>query len=90
MSEIDEKIFVRVFLVFMGVSLIMMGFMALMVSHSTEAGSGGSFVVIIGPFIFAAGENIPPHITVSLILISLVLILALIYVVRRWMGGLEW
>ncbi len=89
MSDIDEKIFVRVFLVFMGVSLIMMGFMALMVSHSAETGSGG-FVVIIGPFIFAAGENIPLHITVALVLISLALILALIYVVRRWMGGLEW
>lgn len=90
MSEIDERIFVRVFLLFMGVSLVMMGLMALMIAHTTETGSGGGFVVVIGPFIFAAGENIPLHISVALILISLVLILALIYVIRRWMGGFEW
>ncbi len=90
MSEVDEGIFVRVFLVFMGISLMMMGFMALMVSHSRGLGSGGGFVVVIGPFIFAAGENVPPEVTVALVLISLALILALIYVVRRWVGGSRW
>ena len=89
MSEVlDEGIMVRTFLVFLGVSMIIMGIMALTISLSAqtlEESKGGSFVVIIGPFFLAMGKDIPLYITVVLIAVSLILILLLVLYSRRFL-----
>ncbi len=92
MSEpLDEKIMVRAFLLFLGVSLIMMGFFAIALSQATQTSEGGgSFVVIVGPFIFAMGKDVPSHVTVFLVVLSLALILLLAYLVRKFVGGGLW
>lgn len=91
MSEVDEKILVKAFLLFTGVSLMMMGIMALIVSQSAQASpESGGFVVIVGPFILAVGKSVPAYITVILVVLSLALILAFVYMMRRFLGVGEW
>ena len=95
MSEpYDEKIIVRAFLLFLGISLIIMGFFALTLSQiTTQAATGsegGSFVIIVGPFILAMGKNISPVITTALVIISIAFILVLVYLSKKFLGGASW
>ncbi len=95
MSEpYDEKIIVKAFLLFLGVSLIIMGFFALTLSQvatqTTRPSQGGSFIVIVGPFILAMGRNISPLLTAILVIISIAFILILVYLSKKFIGGIQW
>ncbi len=94
MSEpYDEKIIVKTFLLFLGVSLIIMGFFAITLSqvttHTRPSEGGGSFIVIVGPFILAMGRNISPLLTAVLVIISIAFILILVYLSKKFIGGIR-
>ncbi len=95
MSEpYDEKIIVKAFLLFLGVSLIIMGFFALAISQAAtqaaQPSEGGSFIVIVGPFILAMGKNVSPIITIALVIISIAFIILLVYLSKKFLGGVSW
>ncbi len=85
--EDDRAYLYRSFLLFVGASLIIFGIMVIGLSQ-IKAPEGGNVIVVIGPFFMAVGKDVSPLMALTLITISLLILIAFIYLMRRYLEGL--
>ncbi len=84
----DEKVFLyKSFLLFVGASLVIFGVMLLGLSQASLP-EGGNIIVIVGPFFIAIGKDISPFMAFVIVGLSIVILLAFIFLMKRYLGEL--
>ncbi len=84
----DEKVFLyKSFLLFVGASLVIFGVMLLGLSQASLP-EGGNIIVIVGPFFIAIGKDISPFMAFVIVGLSILILLAFIFLMKRYLGEL--
>ncbi len=83
----DERAYLyRSFLLFVGASLIMFGIMIIGFSQ-VKSPEGSNVIVVVGPFFVAVGRDVSPLTAFTLIIISLLILIAFIYLLKKYLEG---
>ncbi|RLG42906.1 MAG: hypothetical protein DRO01_00570 [Thermoproteota archaeon] len=83
-----QRAFFRAALFLLGVAMVFIGTLLLALGSLEGEGSGGGFV-IIGPFIFAYGREVPSWLAAVLVAAALGATALFLYVVKRTLRAYE-
>ena len=85
----DESAFLyKSFLLFVGASLVIFGIMLIGLSQSSLP-EGGNLIIVVGPFLIAIGKDVSPLTALIVVGLSIAILLAFIFLLKRYLGELK-